>query len=231
MIPFWLRHYAPWVDEIVVYDEDSRDGTREAVMKCPKARLLRWPYRGLNDRQFLASWHGFIKQARGHADWVILADVDELLWHPDPRGVLERAQAEGFSLIPSLGINLVPDAPPVDDGRSQFYELTSFGVHAENYSKALIVNPGMNITYDYGRHGVLEFDGRLCPRVEFKLLHCHFLGVDYTRARNKRNYDATLDKAFAWNYAPLHNEDPWQTGSVAWVERVIRDGLRVNVFA
>ena len=230
LMPFWLRHYSSFADEIIVYDENSTDGTADLVRACPKARLMRWPFAGLDDDRFRLAWSGFVSQSRGRADWVLLPDVDELLWAPNARQVLARRLAEGYRLLTAWGINLVPDAPPKDDGRSQFYELAPLGVEAPNYRKSIIVNPSESIEYDFGRHHIRRFQGSQCPDVDFMLYHCHFLGVEHTRARNKRNYDAALNKKFAWNYDAQHNEDPNQVGSVAWVERVIRDGLRVRAY-
>lgn len=233
MMNFFLRHYAPWVDEILIFDEHSTDGTRDIVSRCPKAKLVDWHEKGLNDDAFREFWNCTVPflAKNGNYDWAIVPDVDELLWHPNIREYLGHKRAYGVDLVSSCGFNMLPALPPVDDGHSQFYDLCRLGVPVDNYSKSIIFNPERLIEFDYGRHYVTDFSGRKDPDPAYiKLLHCHFLGVEYTRARNKRNYDAAVNKKFAWNYDAKHNEDPNQVGSVAWVERMIRDKQRVDVF-
>jgi hypothetical protein len=225
MMPFFLRHYAPWVDRIVVLDEHSDDGTAEVVKACPKAVLRFWPYRGLDDDCFRAAQSCFYKEARGQADWVLWPDVDEFLWHPDPRGCLERCRAD---LVNARGFNLTPDAPPVDDGRSQFYDLCRMGVPSENYSKSIIWRPEQDIVFDYGRHGVMQFSGRRTTAFDFKLFHAHFLGENYTRERNERNLSRVRERRFAWNYLPEYDTLE-QPGTLSWVRHVLSHDLRVDV--
>jgi len=232
MMPFFLRHYSTFADRIIVWDEASTDGTREAVKACPKAELRDWPFKGLDDEKFLDAQNNWHREARGQADWVLWPDVDELLWHPSPRPFLVRARARGWDMVHSRGYAMTPQSPPPNDGRSQFYDICAVGAPTPNYDKSLIFNPACDIKYDIGRHEVKEFSGRRPPLSvwSFKLLHCHFLGLEYTQARNARNYSRAVDKRYAWNYAPKANKAT-QAGTPEWLKEIRRTRKVVNIFS
>lgn len=216
MMPFFLRHYSTFADKIVVWDEQSTDGTREMVTECPVAELREWPFRGLDDEKFVLAQNHWWKPDRGRFDWVMWPDVDELLFHPAARTLLEKRQRQGFDLIPAWGYAMIPPHPPANDGRSQFYDLCRQGVPTPNYNKTIIWNPRVNPEFDYGRHYLRRQVGNPSPVADFRLFHCHFLGADYTRMRNARNRSRVLDPRFAWNYAPEHDR-PSQAGTPSWL--------------
>lgn len=89
-----LRHHAPLVDEIVVNEGYSSDGTFEAISSIdPKIQVHRFEW----DRSDPTSWHRqFKNQARQlcTGDWCILLDCDEFIpeWEfPRLRQFLETA--------------------------------------------------------------------------------------------------------------------------------------------
>jgi glycosyltransferase involved in cell wall biosynthesis len=88
-----LRHHVPHVDEIIVNEGYSDDGTFEAISNIdPKIQVHRFEW----DRSDPNGWHRHFKnQARQlcTGDWCILLDCDEFIpeWEFDRlRGVLER---------------------------------------------------------------------------------------------------------------------------------------------
>ena len=85
VVGFFLRHYEEFADRIVVYDEGSDDGTRDILQTHPKIELRQF-IRTVPDSLELSKkavhdhcW----KEARGSADWVILVDIDEHVYHPN----------------------------------------------------------------------------------------------------------------------------------------------------
>lgn len=200
MMPFFLRHYSTFADKIIVYDEQSTDGTRELVKACPVAELRDWPHKGLNDDLFIDAIHKTYPEARGKADWVMWPDVDELLHSHDMRATLNTRE----SILGSIGFALISAKPPVvDDGKSQLYQLCRTGVRQENYDKWIVWRPGADIRFTVGRHylGHSNVPLRWQP---FKLLHAHFInGYALSQARNARNLERStmvgLGK-YGWSY-------------------------------
>lgn len=223
--PFWLRHYSPWVDRMVVWCERSNDGTEDILRANPKVDLREWKGKGLDDEKFMVAVNQWTLEARGRADWIAFVDMDELLYHPDMARVLREADGQIF---PSTGYALIsPEGWPKDDGHSQIYDLVKTGVPQPNYNKMLLYKPGISIEHTIGRH---TYPGRwpkhrskVCTDVGIKLLHLHYLGgVKESAKRNQRNLDRVLKREYAWNFFEENNR-PEQIGSAAWVQRVIEN--------
>jgi glycosyltransferase involved in cell wall biosynthesis len=131
-----LRHHVPYVDEIIVNEGYSDDGTFEAISNIdPKVQVHRFEW----DRSDPNGWHRHFKnQARQlcTGDWCILLDCDEFIpeWEFDRmRGVLERTPhdlvrvrfyhfygnykvylARSRAIIPDTGIRIHRNTPEVE---------------------------------------------------------------------------------------------------------------------
>lgn len=213
MMPYFLRHYSTFADKIIVFDEHSTDGTRDMVLDCPKAELRDWPFHGLDDERFIQAVNNWYKEARGQADWVMWPDVDEILYHTNPIDVLQN---ERCAIIPARGYAMISRSGP-PDGDGQIYDYVRMGVPQSNYDKWIIWRPSVEKWHTHGRHDRPMCNGPRSENFQFKLLHYHFFGVEYTRVRNRRNYDRCLDKRFAWNYAPGMTI----RGTEAWVQKML----------
>jgi SAM-dependent methyltransferase len=230
MMPYFLRHYSTFAAKIVVYDENSTDGTRDIIKQCPIAELRDWPGKGLDDDLFTEAVNHIYREASGKFDWVAWPDVDELLWHPNMLKMLaetkaDMLQATGWGMISATGLS----------GQSgQIYDHFRHGVRQLNYDKYLLWRPSVEIRHTLGRHTYsLEWpkcSGVKAPVPDLQLLHYRFLGLDKLAARNRRNYARCLNKTYGWNSAPKANADPNQGGGVAWAEAALRENRLVDVF-
>lgn len=233
MAPWFVRHYSPWVDRMVIWDESSTDETQDILRGCANVDLRPWPHRGLDDNRFLEAVNGWYQEARGKADWVAWVDMDELIYHPNMLEMLEKTDAD---VMPSTGYALIsPSGWPDAKSKGQLYELVRTGLRQTNFDKKLLFRSSINMTHTFGRHTYSDWpkhNGKESPDVGIKLLHCHHVGgVEDTAQRNRRNYARALDKKFAWNYATGPNDDPNQSGSVAWVKNGIEKDLLIDVMS
>lgn len=222
ILPFWLRHYSSFVDEISIFDEQSDDGTRELLRANPKVILRDWPYQsGIEEDLFLQHAYEWYPRAHPAYDWAIWVDTDEFIYHPDILGVLHEGLRREIDVIQPWGYNMMHEGIPADDGR-QIWEVARKGVHAPLWSKPVIFRPNITIRWTRGKHQIERFSGKIWTDSGIKLLHYRFLGYEYTKLRNAVNYERcglyTKDKAAAW----ACKEDNRGEGSAEWAKYAIR---------
>lgn len=203
VMPFFLRHYLSFADKIHVWDDHSDDGTKEMLVGNPKVIVYPWDYEsGIQEDNFLEVAYDNYPCARGIADWVMWVDTDEFIYHADLLEVLKLAEEKGYEVIQPDGFNMMHEGMPKDDGR-QIWEICKIGVRAPVYSKPIIFQPHIRIRWNRGKHAL---DGCKCKVWEtsgVKLLHYRYLGYEYTKARNAKNFDRCMgDKGNGWTCHP-----------------------------
>src|SRR5271169_938358 len=101
IIGFFLRHYERFVDRIIIYDSGSTDRTVAIARAHPKVELRhREPTNGeINDTENVRlkneAWQGT------GADWVMVVDTDEFLFHPIMQAFLRACDSEGCNAVRS----------------------------------------------------------------------------------------------------------------------------------
>lgn len=223
-MPYFLRHYAPWVERMIFYDDQSSDGTRGQILSCPQAELRDWPgTHGIVDDEFLHFAHEQWKEARGKADWVCWVDADEFLYHPQIGEVLERYLREGVQVPRILGYTMFSREFPTTKG--QIYEEVRAGVLDDCWNKPAIFRDAANWTV--GRHGwdYAQSNPRSSAAAEIKLLHFRGLGAEYVRWRHQRNWDRVPDAQRRLHFGANTNPNYVGHHSVAWFEEVMSRNL------
>jgi len=230
VLPFFLRHYETFADEISAFDDHSTDGTREMLKAHPKVILRDWPHEpGINEDLFLAHWQEWYPKARGAFDWVFIPDPDEMIYSPDMLGTLALAKSVGIEVIKPTGFNMMGDGLPKDDGR-QIYEINQMGVHAPVYSKPVVFDPNIKINWIRGKHDLENCNPVVGRETGMKLLHFRYLGAEYTRAKNAKNYARcgllSGDKGAAWSCSPGY-DGPDKEHSPQWAEFAKKKAVNV----
>jgi len=219
LMPYFIRHYAEWVDKLIFYDDQSDDGTREIIADCPKADLRDWPgTHGLADDEFHKFDNEQWKEARGHADWIVRVDADEFLYYPRMLRLLALYLQTGVEVPKVAGYTMVSDRFPTTDG--QIYDEIQTGMPSLEWSKSAIFR--VNMQWNVGRHSMNlhRFNPKQSETADIKLLHYRCLGMDYLRWRHERNWDRVPDRCKALNYG--RNCDPNHAGDygTAWFEKI-----------
>lgn len=210
ILPYFLRHYVPWVEKLIFYDDQSDDGTRKLISSCPSAELRDWNgTHGIVDDEFMSFANEQWKEARGKADWVAWVDADEILFHPNITEVLSRYLQDGVEVPKVDGYTMFSDHFPTTTG--QIYEEIRTGLPDTAWSKSAIFR--VNIHWNVGRHSLNldQFNPVRSETSEIKLLHYRCLGMDYLRWRHQRNWARVPDRCKALNYG--RNCEPGHAGS------------------
>ena len=185
MMPFYLRHYSSFADEIEIFDDESDDGTAKIIANS-SAKLRKCPFKGLHDGLMIDLFESEQKRAAEDGiDWLIVPDIDEILFAKQGvRDVLESAQ--DYDIVFAMGWNMMADSFPVDDGR-QIWEICRYGCFVLPYCKPIICNPkANNFKWSPGRHIITGSPKFINSKI--KLLHYRLLGTDHTDQTNLRNF-------------------------------------------
>lgn len=209
ILPFFLRHY--YARKIVVYDDGSTDRSREIAASDPRVEIREFPPRPYCD-------HGLMSEIKGtcwrgsDADWVVVVDVDEFLYHPDLVAELGRLKEAGVTLPAVHGYEMVGHGGlPVDDGR-QLIETIRDGAPSPLYSKRCIFDPAKvtGMVYGLGAHH-WQAEGEVVEGGDLKLLHMNFLGVGYI-----------IDRWNRWRSRIAPDQDP-RAKRYDWSPEMLRE--------
>ena len=204
MLPFFFLHYDKLVERYVIYDDGSSDNSQEILRLNPKVELRPTPRYG-NPGSRVASQLALLetcwKESRGIADWVIVTDIDEHLYHPDMYRYLAQCRAQGVTIIPALGYQMLSHQFP--EHKTLLCNSLSRGACDSLYSKLNIFSPNEIDATNYtpGRHTAAPTGRVVLPaRDEVMLLHYRYL--DFERVRKRYQVLATrhfkADIAMGW---------------------------------
>lgn len=167
-IALTLKHYLR-LGKVFLFDNFSDDRTREIAEEMGADVRLFGTAGVLDDGVYLdiknRAWQ------KSTADWVIVVDDDEILYHPDLAMELERIGREGFTMIKPQGWGMFSNKMP----KEEWTEIMT-GVKDDNYSKMCVFNPKYvtDIRYVYGCH---EANPRGFVRTYYGLNLLHYWGV------------------------------------------------------
>nr|WP_246733235.1 glycosyltransferase [Methylobacterium sp. BTF04] len=188
MLGFFFRHYDPFVDRYIIYDDGSTDGSREILTRHPNVEVR--SFQRVEAQSFVLS-HKVMqdeawKASRGHADWVIVTAIDEHL-HLRDRSMVEYLAEQrecGVTLIPALGFDMNAPKMPSDDGL--LVRRVTNGRARIAFNKLSIFDPNAlrETGFGPGRH-LAEPDGelRFPSRDTLMLWHYKHLGFERNASR------------------------------------------------
>ncbi|MDO8487694.1 MAG: glycosyltransferase family 2 protein [bacterium] len=187
ILPFWLRHYETIADRIFIWEDESTDATKKILSKHPKVTFLPMEKHGDDDVYWTTTlFPQYEKYSRCVADWVIIADADEFIYHPHLLNVLEEEKRKGTQVIQCSGFTMISEGLPTTTG--QIYDEIKIGLPDKTESKWTIHSANIRVRYPKGRHGPIHEHNAFVRNREtgIKLLHYRYLGEKYFEERDKK---------------------------------------------
>ncbi len=184
MLPFFFRHYDSCVDRYFVFDNGSTDQSLSILQQHGKVEISHFDVTGdsfVDEERRLSDtiWKG------SDADWVIVTDIDEHVYHPELREYLKHCLEKDITAIQSIGYEMVSDFFP--SGPGPLVDLVTAGARSAGHDRLCIFNPRAltETNYSPGRHRAAPQGKVVWPEYpEVLLLHFKQLGVDYPIARS-----------------------------------------------
>jgi FkbM family methyltransferase len=187
MLPYFFKHYGPLVDRFFVFDNGSTDGSLQMLAGDDRVQVshFRTEFDSFADTELRLSEEMW-KNSNGLADWVLVVDIDEHLYHEDLRSYLGLCRQRGITAIKTVGYEMISEIFP--DASARLCDVVANGVRCPEYHDKMCLFDPSAITrtnFGYGRHSASP-EGRVkWPAVhEVLLLHYKKLGVEYEITRS-----------------------------------------------
>lgn len=195
LLPYYLRHYSEFCDRITIYDNQSTDRSREICLANPKVKVI--PYNTgdeIRDDVYLQIKNNCWKGSEAH--WVIIGDIDELVYCPD---IKARLYGLDYTVIAPELFNMYAKHFPRT--KVQIWQEVLLGVPGGAKMNLFRPDKITNINYDPGCH-VAHPEGIVIPGVNtgIKTLHMKYMGLDYYLARTALSNSrlSALNKKLGW---------------------------------
>lgn len=196
-LKYYLNLYAPMCRKITIYDNGSTDASKEIATKYDNVIWETETYNQneINDAKLRRVKNNCWKQSND-ADWVIVCDVDEILYHKDGLNnyLMYLLNETNKKIIRATGFDMVSTKLPTHTGNFYDDEDFQYGVRSEKYDKTCIFHPKSvrEIRYTHGAHRCRPIINRHLLRTnamqikqqmslydgELKLLHYKYLSKD-----------------------------------------------------
>lgn len=189
ILPHLLKHYLSFCEQVTILDNNSTDNSIEIINSFPNTDIIPFD----SNEEFHDGVHIKIKNhvwksSVGTADYVILGDADEFLYHDNMVDFLKESKQKGITLFKPEGYHMVADEDMVISPEDNLLEIVKEGVRTSVLDKMMMFdcNKISNINYNFGCHNaspvgeiVLSTDSSL------KMLHYKFLGLEDHKYKQK----------------------------------------------
>lgn len=178
ILPFFLDYYDRICSKIFIYDNQSKDGSKELIDAHPKSIRVDYDTGGvLRDDVHMYIKNSVWKESIGEADWVIVCDLDEFLYHKNLKRFLHHCKQRHITIPKPIGFNMISDEMP-KPGRL-ITDQIKYGAYSKKFTKSIIFDPNRieEINYGPGGHKIDPIgDIRVLEDPNLKLLHYKYLG-------------------------------------------------------
>ena len=195
ILPYFMAHYGPFVDRFFIYDNMSTDATRALLAGHPNVEIVSLDTGGQfahveRERMKNHAW----KASAGKADFVLVCDVDEFLYHPHLDVLLALMKRHGYTVLQPHGYQMACEKLPEFDGTPITARVTAGMDVACHYSKTILFDPNRveEIHFSQGCH-CSRPEGRIKTfhSNHAKLLHYKYVDRDEI-LRKTRTYRANV---------------------------------------
>ena len=209
ILPYTLDYYSKFCEKIFIYDNYSTDNSDEIYKKYNKVTVIKWSNDDkYNDVHLIKIKNECYKNESRTADWVIVCDCDEFLYHSNLIEKLNEYKLKGITIPLISGHDMVSSEFPIYDGELLTNKVKVGSDMYMPMCKNIIFDPKINIYFTLGAHSSTSDNTIYSENRELKLLHYKFLGVNYVEKLYKNRVDRLSDfnkqhgLSVHWNNVP-----------------------------
>jgi glycosyltransferase involved in cell wall biosynthesis len=203
LMPYFLRHYLQY-GSVTIFDNYSTDNSVK-IAEENGAIVYQFDSEGQFNEAILTHIRN-ICWKESKADWVIVCDIDELVYHKNLVKVLESIKET--VILPRM-FNMFSEVFPTTEG--QIYDEVQYGT--EFNSKPCMFRPSeiKNMNFEPGNH-FAHPEGNYSLNITSPILNLHFknMSVDYVVERNKllnaRNTEINRQNNWNWHIAETREQ-------------------------
>lgn len=177
IIPYFMRHYNQY-GQVFMFEGHSTDGSKELAESLGAIIIPLNTDNQIKDSVFANVKNNCWKDSK--ADWVIICDMDEFIYHPN---FVEYLGTIPETIVIPREFEMMADVYPTTEG--QIYEEVKYGFEIE--SKMFIFKPTelKEISYGMGCHTAQpEGNVHINKTSEIICMHMRHLSLDYIIKRN-----------------------------------------------
>lgn len=181
ILPHLLRHYSTFCEKIHIIDNMSTDRSVEIVNYFANTEII--PYNSneeVRDDIYLNIKNNVWKRSIGDADYVIVGDADEFLYHENIVKFLTESFEKGITLFKPEGYHMIGDEDLILSSDDNIFEKVTEGIIGSSNDKLMLFdcNKITQINYSFGCHFANPVGQVvLSTNKDLKMLHYKYLGL------------------------------------------------------
>jgi hypothetical protein len=212
LLPFTLDYYSTFCEKIFVYDNYSTDSSDNIYKNYSKVEVIKWDSGNeINELNYIKiKSEEYRKHSRNSdVDWVITADCDEFIYHPNLIQRLKEYKHHNITVVQTSGHEMVCEVFPEYDGELLPNKVKIGSDKMPMLSKSIIFNPNIDITFEVGAHYFKSNNTVLSPNDDIKILHYKGLSKEYViniyEERFKRLSNLNKKNNWGTHYSDINN--------------------------
>ncbi len=188
ILPHLLKYYLTFCEKITILDNGSTDKSIEIIKSYKNVDVLNFNSNNeFNDYVHIILKNQIWKTSINVADFVIVGDIDEFLYHPNMTQFLIDSKNNGYTIFKPFGYHMVGENELELTPDDNIFEKVTDGVRTEVLDKMMMFdcNKIKEINYNFGCHFANPSgEIKLFNNPDLKMLHFKFLGLKNHLYRN-----------------------------------------------
>jgi hypothetical protein len=182
ILPHLLRYYLSFCEKVTILDNHSTDNSCKIIESFPNTEIIPFDSKGeFHDGVHIQLKNHVWKSSVGYADYVILGDTDEFLYHENLIEFILTSREKGVTVFKPEGYHMIADKDFHLGENDNVFELVKNGVRTPVLDKMMMFdcNKITNINYNFGCHFANPVgDVVISTDTSLKMLHYKFMGLD-----------------------------------------------------